>query len=285
MHASLDRAAGRHVPKSVNLAWNGSVFGGPGEPITELYDFGMAELGKRHVRADFFWNAARDARKRGKGLAYTTYHNLGVPAYRKAIAGCYANGTVFLVPWDQYAGVGQARVFSRPEDLADLYGFVRANATLLEGYEDAAAVGPGLEDPRWKDLAPVRLAGGSGRISAFVRGKPGDRRAAVVVHLIEWGEPQPVRLGIRRTSFFGAQRDVQCELRQPVPYDAQAHAEAQQRAERQRENGARAGAEQADTYAALSRSSVLQSKRDGPWTWVRTPPLDPWAVLVVRAMD
>ena len=112
-------------------------------------------------------------------------------------------GMLFIVPWDQFGGVNKPRVFNRPEDLADLYGFVRANASWLDGYEDAAAVGYRLADPRWVDGPPLNVEG-SDRLSAFVRAKPGESAASVVIHLVDWGEPKAFRCRLRSRAFFNS---------------------------------------------------------------------------------
>ena len=187
--AEFEKRLGRHVPMSCNLASFGSMFGGKDDAVTKLFDFGMAEIGPQQVRPDFFLHASRDSRRRGKAMVFTAYRDLGVPRYRLSIATCYATGMNFIVPWDQFAGVNKPRVFSRPQDLADLYGFVRANARYLDGYEDVAARGYKLEDPSWVK-APALGIEGNDKVTAFVRAKPGDDKAPVVVHLIDWGKPR-----------------------------------------------------------------------------------------------
>jgi len=264
VHSRLETAVGRKVPMSVNLAWNRSVFGGDGEPITRLFDFGMAEIGKNHVRPEFFREAACDARNRGKFVVYTSYADLGVPAYRRAIAGCYANGMLMIVPWDQYAGTKAPRVFSTPETLADLYGFVRGNADYLDGYEDAAIAGHGLDETRYGDQPQVVLESG-GQVSAWVRARPGDRKAPIVVHLIDWDEPGAFRAKLRTSAFFSGS-PLAVELRTPVPYNRELHDDAE--------------AEQ--SYEALVATTPLRVNATDAWSEVEIPELDPWGMLIVR---
>jgi hypothetical protein len=223
----------------------------------------MAEMGRDKVRPDFFWKASRDVRSRGKAMVYTSFHNLGVEKYRLAIAGCYATGMHFIVPWDQYAGVNKPRVFSRPEDLADLYGFVRANGSYLDGYEDAAAVGHLLEDARWKKEPILRLEGAD-RVTAFVRAVPGKGGAPVVVHLIDWGRPRAFRIRLRLRAFYRI-GDISASLHAPCPYDAQAHEKA----------------EKSGDYSALSRGTIPGIKTEGDWRIVEIPALRPWGMLIV----
>lgn len=263
IHPRFEKMVGRRVPLSCNLAWNGSVFGGKGEPVAKLFDFGMAEMGPDKVRPDFFLKASRDARRRGTALIYTAYRKMTVPDYRRAIAGCYATGMQFIVPWDQYAGVGKPRVFSRPKDLADLYGFVRANARLLDGYEGAAAVGWRLSDNRRKDRDILSIRGAE-RVAAFVRARPGAAAAPVVVHLVAWGTPKPFTVGLNPRAFF-AEGGLAVELRTPPPYDAAAHRRA----------------EETRKYAPLSAHRALPARVEKDRAIVKIPALKPWGILVV----
>ncbi len=263
MHGRFEKEIGRKVPMSCNLAWNRSMFGGRGWPIAKLFDFGMAEMAGRDVNPAFLRAAALDARKRGKFLIYTTYHDLRAPTYRRAVAACYANGMLFIVPWDQFAGTRSPRVFSRPEDLADLYGFVRANAALLDGYEDAAVAGHGLKEARYGKSAPVALEGASD-VSAYVRAKPGDEKAPVAVHLIDWGRAGAFRAKLRTALFFGG-KPLRVELRTPKRYDRKRHDQA----------------EQSKKYDELSATSLLGVAADGKWSVVRVPSVKPWGILVV----
>jgi hypothetical protein len=267
VHAQFEKQIGRMVPMSCNLAWNRSMFGGRGWPITRLFDFGMAEMGRREVHPRFLRRAALDARKRDRFLVYTTHQNLGVPTYRRAIAGCYANGMLFVVPWDQFAGTRSARVFSKPGDLADLYGFVRANAGLLDGYEDAAVAGHGLKETRYGKDLPLELEGGAG-VSAYARARPGDAKAPVVVHLVEWSKPEPFRVRLRTKCFFGG-RPPRVQMRSPAPYDAEAHEKA----------------EQTGIYDPLCATKRLDVRTDGPWSLFEVPALNPWGLLVVSPDD
>jgi len=263
MHKAFEKRLGRHVPISCNLAWNNCLFGGKGEPVAMLFDFGMAELGRDKVRPDFLWQASRDVRSRGKAMVYTSYHDLGVELYRLAIAGCYATGLHFIVPWDQYGGVNKPRVFSRARDQADLYGFVRANAPFLDGYEDAAAIGYRLEDARWGKPSILSVTGAD-RVSAFVRAKPGDTAAPVVVHLIDWGKPKAFRIRLRPAAFFRTV-EVVAALHSPSPFDARAHEKA----------------ETSGDYAPLSRTKELRIAPDGDWRIIEVPALTPWGMLVI----
>lgn len=186
---------------SLNLAWNDSILGGDGEPITRLFDFGMAEINKNKLSPHFLTIAARDAREKGQFIVYTANRDLGIDNYRKAIAGSYANGMLFIVPWDQYAGVRAKRVFVNPKDLADIYGFVRASAGLLDEYESVAAAGFDLNGSDTTN--PKQLIIQAKNVSVWVRVKPNDCIAPVVVHLVNWGSKSTGNFKLKlRKDFF-----------------------------------------------------------------------------------
>ncbi len=231
--------------------------------MTMLFDFGMAEMGLDKVKPDFLLRASRDARRRGKAMVYTSHQNLGIPTYRLAIAGCYATGMHFMVPWDQFGGVNKPRVFSRPVDLADLYSFVRANTFCLDGYEDAAAVGYRLKDSRWEKNLILSVEGAD-QVSAFVRAKPKDDKAPVVVHLIDWGKPASFKIKLRPKAFF-VTGNIAVSLRIPLAYDKSIHEKA----------------EEVKDYTPLSKEIVIKTTAEGNWTVAEIPALSPWGMLIV----
>ncbi|MFO7899716.1 MAG: hypothetical protein R6V58_11735 [Planctomycetota bacterium] len=139
VHERFRERIGERVPMSCNLAWNRSRFGGRGHPVAKQFDFGMAEFYRKYLKPETLMSAARDAERRGKALIYTGGAHMSRREIRLAIAGCYANGMNYIVPWDQFTGVGKPRLFGKPEDFADLYGFVRAVPEYLDGCEAAAS--------------------------------------------------------------------------------------------------------------------------------------------------
>ncbi|GMV95003.1 MAG: hypothetical protein AMXMBFR82_47810 [Candidatus Hydrogenedentota bacterium] len=262
VHGRLKEAVGRDIPMSVNLAWNKSVFGGDGEPLTKLFEFGMAELGSRHVEPQFFVDAANEAAQRQSFIVYTSYQKMDVSTYRRAIAGCYANGLLFIVPWDQYAGTTEPRVFSAPDDLADLYGFVRGNAAYLDGYEAATATGHSLGASE-----ALSIEGDDG-VTAWVRARPGEAGAPVVIHLVDWNESGGFQVRLRNDAFFPG-KDLEVELRAATPYDPITHASA----------------EKAQDFSSLVAIQALDVESEGGLSRVSVPELSPWGMLVVRPVD
>jgi len=281
LHARAEKVAARPVSWSCNLAWNqGGRFGGKGQAVTKHFDFGMSEIWGRSVTARFLIDAARDARRRGKTIVYTGGHDLGIPKTRLAIAGCYAAGLTFIVPWDQFGGVNKKRIFARCEDLADLYGFIRAVGALLDGYAEAWSLLPG-RDTGAQGRAPVRISGGSGKVSATVRARPSSREAPVVVHLIDWSaKPAPFAVHLDAARFFGG-RELAVKLLSPVAYDAEAHAAAEKAAAAMLAPAQLAGAQQGPAYAALRHVKPLKTTVRAGWTTVQVPAIRPWALLEV----
>ena len=144
------------------------------------------------------------------------------------------------MPWDQFQNVvldpvtrvprvpvhKLPRIFIAQEKFADLTGFVRANADVLDGYEEAAIGGYDLQDTRFGDKAPIRIEGGSGKLSAFLRAKPGDAHAPVVIHLVEREQGATSTLRLPNARFFG-KHTIKVTPREPLPYDPALHANAQ----------------------------------------------------------
>jgi hypothetical protein len=154
-----------------------------------------------------------------------------------------------------------------PEKFADLTGFVRANSDILDGYEEAAVGGYDLQDTRFGEDRPLRIESGSGKLSAFLRAKPSDANAPVVIHLVERGQGAPVTLRVPTARFFG-QNAVQVKLREPVPYDAALHAKA----------------ERNKNYCSLLRETTLNTTTEGAWTLISVPAPTPWTILVVEKL-
>jgi hypothetical protein len=185
------------------------------------------------------------------------------------------------VPWDQFQNVvldpvtrvpripiqKLPRIFIAQEKFADLTGFVRANADVLDGYEEAAVGGYDLQDTRFGDDAPIRIEGGSSKLSAFLRAKPGDAHAPVVIHLVEREQGATSTLRLPTARFFG-KHAIKVTLREPLPYDAALHAKV----------------ENDKNYRSLIRETTLTTTTEGPWTLVSIPALNPWGILLVEKL-
>ncbi len=264
---ALDAYAGRRVPVSCN---NGAHRWGE---IQRQFDWAFGELSYGRARPEVLYRMMREAAAHER-LQVVTMPKKGdtgdAEAWqlrtRRTIATAYACGGLCMVPWDTYMPRDAPRYFGTPDEYADLYGFIRASRDLLDGYEDAAAIGPGLADDRWAQAAPLSIRGGSGQVRAFVRARPGEPGAPVAVHLVEWGEPQPLSIALENALFFGDDKPA-VRLLVPPGYDRSAHNAAEQRGD----------------YSGLARTVDLAARVEGPMTVVEIPPLEPWGILVVSA--
>ncbi|MDI9583986.1 MAG: chitobiase/beta-hexosaminidase C-terminal domain-containing protein [Acidobacteriota bacterium] len=257
--AAIDAHAGRHVPQSGNHA-------GPYRPHHRLFDYFMAETYpyREGLPRLLYHERILPSREVGKPYVFTFVTD-DVSRTRRFIALSYALGAHVIVPWDVYTGSDTPRVFATPDQYADLYGFVRANADLLDGYEEAAVTGPGWTDERYDSRPPVRVDGPS-EVYATVRAKPGDPAAPVAVHLVDYSEhPEPFRVILDPARFFG-DRPLKLRLLTPAAYDAQTHAQA----------------EESGDFAALAESADIPGGRA---TQIAIPALNPWGILVVEPGD
>ena len=266
--AELDRHAGRHVPVSSN---NGaSDFGS----IHQLFDFYIGELNYSQASPEALAEALRRARELGKGQSVTMplrHESAETPEWvrrtRQTIATCYALGMHIEAPWDTYLPVrGEipARHFGRPADSADLFGLVRACPQLFDDYEEAAVLGGALDEGQWTpETRPVTVWTAPEQVYAFARALPGRPEAPAVVHLVDWSDrPQPFTVSLNPQALFAGQ-PVQVSLIRPRPYDAAAHA----------------AAEESHDYSGLITEQTLAS---GQVTTCDLPALQPWGLLVIR---
>ena len=274
----IEKHAGRKLTFSTNCHSD--------PPFMQVFDYRMTEVRfrsmdgtKEIISPSRVREIGLSARKEKKLFILTGQEDRPAEDYRWIWATSYATGNLYIVPWDQFQNVvldrvtrvplipvnKLPRIFIAPEKLADLTGFVRANADVLDGYEEAAVGGYDLHDARYGTDTPVRIEGGSGKLSAFVRAKPGDTKAPVAIHLVEKEKGAPARLRLSTARFFGQQK-LKVTLREPLAHDAMLHAEA----------------EKDKNYRSLIRQTVLPTTTDGASTLVSVPALSPWGILVVE---
>lgn len=252
----IDRYAGRRVPMSSNN-YEG-VWGFP----YNLFDFGIAELpeplGTPHqMYQKFSWFARHDIAQ------VFTFVSVDVALYRRVIATAYSCGGHVLAPYDVYHE-NHPRIFGKPEDYADLYGFARAMAGYLDGYEDAAVAGQGFADERFAELPSVEIAADS--VYAFVRARPHDASAPVVIHMVDWrSRPEPTTIMLLPVRFF-AENKVVAELFVPPAYESDDHV----------------AAEKSGDFAELKFGQSLQPKEEGKLIQLDIPALHPWGMIIVK---
>jgi len=274
----IEKHAGRTLTFSTNCHSD--------PPFMQVFDYRMTEVRfrsmdgtKELISPSRIREIGLAARKEKKLFVLTGQEDRPAEDYRWVWATSYATGNLYIVPWDQFQNVtldpvtrqplvpNPPRIFIPPEKFADLTGFVRANADVLDGYEEAAVGGFDLEDTRWGDDAALRIEGGSGKLSGFLRAKPGDANAPVVIHLVEREHGEPATLRIPTAKFYG-KNAMQVKLRVPLPYDAALHAKA----------------EQDKDYRSLIRETTLATTTEGGWTLVPIPKLNPWGIIVVEKL-
>lgn len=276
--AEIEKHAGRKLTFSTNCHSD--------PPFMQVFDYRMTEVRfrsmdgtKEIISPSRIREIGLAARREKKLFVLTGQEDRPAEDYRWIWATSYATGNLYIVPWDQFQNVTlhpvtreplitkPPRIFIAREKFADLTGFVRANADVLDGYEDAAVGAYDLQDARFGQEDSLTVKGGSGKISVFLRAKPGDTTAPVVIHLVERGQGLPAMLRLPTARFFG-KSPLQLKLRVPVPYDAALHAKA----------------EEDKNYRSLIHETTLSTTTEGPWTLVSVPTLNPWGILIVEKL-
>lgn len=259
MHLEIDRIAGRQLAYSCNATE---------EFLTDyhtVHDFAFNETypAKEGDPAFLYEHRLKPARELGKTFLMTFVSD-DVPHSRRFIASAYALGANVIVPWDVFTGLDSPRFFGTPEQFGDLFGFVRANAALLDGYEEAGVFGGGIRDARFSENEPPIQVYAASAVLAVVRARPAVADAPVVVHLVSAKNNRtgPMRVTLDPRRFFG-DRPLRLRFIAPPPYDAATHEKA--------------GASR--DFAPLSATSALPG---GRVSVVELPGVDPWGILVIE---
>ncbi len=261
MFAAADSIAGRHIPFSSNN------FDGDWDLFpSDQFDFGLAELPERRFNPEYIHAALRDARHLGKTQVFS-FSSEREWIIQKMIAATYASGGNPLVPWDVWQE-GKERYFGKTASFAPLFGFACANAQWLDGYEDAFFASS-QDDPRFveKEKLPVFFEDYQKQLFAYVRAKPGDREAPVVVHVVDWYVlMDSFQLLLNEKRFF--KNGIQSiELLTPLPYDRAAHE----------------AAEASGDFSKLVQRETLRMEKNGKQLRLRLPKLTQhWGMLILR---
>lgn len=257
MHERVNELAGRRIAYSCNAARDFLT------TYHRVHDYAQCESypDREGVPAYLYEQLLRPGRELGTSFLFTFVSD-DVEHTRRFIATAYALGSNVIVPWDVFTGFKTPRVFAEPEQFADLYGFVRAVAPWLEGYEEAAVVGAGIRDPRFAADRPPVQVWAAAPVLAVVRARPAETEAPVVVHLVAASpEPTgPVRLAFDPHRFFG-DRPLKVRFLAPPPYAAAEHEQA----------------ETTGDYRALAPVTELVDGRVG---MVELPAVSPWGMVV-----
>lgn len=181
---------------------------------------------------------------------------------RRTIAMAYACGGHCMVPWDTYMPGNAPRYFGAPADYADLYGFVRASAAWLDGYEEAAVTGPGVEESRYGDTPPAEFSGNA-PVYAVVRAVPERPDLPVAIHVVDWSDaPAPTTLRLNLPA-LGITGEPKALLLAPAPYAEETHA----------------ATESAGEYEPLAVQTPLIPDSEGRCT---LPPMTPWGIVLIQ---
>lgn len=266
LYSETDSYAGFPLVHSCNSAtrsWDDPDY----KEIFNLYDYKMDELMHDESPNEIYF-LSKETRLRNKGqiFQYTNRDNMDKTTQRKYISIGYATGTNVMVPWDVYVN-GAPRYFGTKEEYADLYGFVRCigQSGYLDGYEDAAVGGYDLDETRFA-TSPVGIISGNTQVSIFVRARPGNINAPVIVHLIKWGGSGPTKVKLLTRSFFNG-KALNIKLLTPKPYDISDHINAKNTGNYER--------------LKWDRTGDITVSVNGIWTEVNVPDLSPWGILVV----
>ena len=261
-----------HAGRTVPMSCNNSVHGFDGE--YSLFDYAVGELWYQDARPDHIYEIMRQAEDASKMQVLTMPKKRSpdhTPEWerltRQSTAMAYACGGNILAPFDIYLPIATpTRYYGKPEQYADLFGFVRGAAEYLDGYQQAYAGGRTITDAKWQGLpGPVQIGAKGRDVYVNVRVRPGSEDRAVI-HLVDWSkEPQPFRLTLDPASFFGNRR-IRWRLLTPAAYDEVAHERA----------------EKAGDYTALVDNARMG---EGMQNEFLLPALRPWAILVLEPLE
>ena len=214
MWREIDSRSEKYIPKSSNNYRGQFRFF-----YHKMHDFGVAEF--PDIVPESFIESQRQSLKLGKAQVITATTE-SVDINRRSIAMASSTGMSMIVPWDVYMG-SKPRYFGTPEEYADLYGFIRGCAEILDGYEHAGVFSAaGDSSDLYEGEVPVQVIG-SDQVFASIRVVPGNKRKPAIIHLVDWSEnPGAFELLINPDRFYG-KRKVRIELWTPAPYDAEVH--------------------------------------------------------------
>ena len=223
---------------------------------------------------------------------------------RADYAFAYAAGGLASVPWDSYTGDLQTRHFGLLSEYADLSGFIRGVGPLLNGYESGydffrakgLHVGASYIDTRFDDQNAPLTVEGNDNAAVFVRVKPDDEEAPIMIHLTEWFhiyedneyyKPYKFRtrnsytLKIRRSAFFnGAPFSV--KLLTPAPYVKEKHELSQLYANELLVSGEYRGINETDAYRNLVMEDYLDYSVEGEFVVIQIPVLPHYGILKIE---
>ena len=252
MRKAIRNMAGREVLFSTNNycgTWNFP---------SDSTDFGVAELNEKSATPLNLFQVVEEARRRGKIQIFTLSFR-DVPKNRFIYALLYATGSHAILPWDVYITSDSPRLYLKPEEFADISGFVRSMAQYLDDYSTGLVSGGELNQLAQSSL----MISGNDTLYALARSP---KNGPDVVHLVQWGESGKSVLKLVPDHLWKGQRPQEVDIWTPVPYDAQLHKDAGQSGD----------------YSRLAHSQRVPVRyaNDGKAEIV-IPPIDLWAIVTV----
>ena len=163
-------------------------------PISELQPsgtyFGIGNPWSLYAKVKRF-------RSEGKALV-VTLGSSDTQENKTMIALTYAMGAHMLTPYAVYLKNNLPRYYPNPTLYSDVYDFVhRWGKTYLAGYEEAFVQGNGMVAPlNLQGQAPLRIDDPAESAYAFVRARPGQADAPVVIHLVKWNKEAHSKLAV-----------------------------------------------------------------------------------------
>lgn len=187
-HRKMKQKASEYAGRSVAFSCNN--FRGDWELFPhDFFDYGIAEAPVRRGNPEYIYAALRETRRRGKAQIFSFVSDK-TWLIQKVLASTYAAGGNLLVPWDVWQGGGKPRYFGKKEDFAHYFEFIQSNQSIFDGYEDAFYTNTQIEN-RYLDNSKIPLYFDEYRrnFHVYVRVKPGEKNAPVVIHLVDWEIP------------------------------------------------------------------------------------------------
>lgn len=243
------------------------------DTITSAFDFFIGECDPRWGYGPYKY--IEDERMRAEPNGKMQIYNLSVKGLvledptlkwrNRSITGlAYGVGGNCVLPWDSWMHppVEERRYFGKPEDYADLYGFIRANSRYLDGFETVYDYADSLIDQRFAGDSPVSINDNS-RAFAFVRAVPGDSVSPIVIHLVDWKESReaiPITLNIKPEYFYNG-RPFAAYLLKPQEYNKAIHEMVIMKADLYRKPGEFRGPQHEAVFASMAGWKKLDLSR------------------------
>ncbi len=259
----------------------------------ELFDYEFAELDASDGIEPAEFLKLRQREDGPDRFQIYTLRSDNVRQNQDTIALAYATGSLVSAPYDVYPADGyktRERFYGKDFHFAPQYAMVRGVGELLDGYEDAFGQFDGPEDPRWPIL-PARMRSVTDeavndQLAMFIRAKPGQPDAGLVVHCLERLPQKDVaglQVQFREADLTPIGDAPQFTYYQMPEYDASAHAKAETEALR---IGQEAGSLTDPKCRTPYRDLVVQTELDaslenGVWT-IKLPAFNIHSILHIH---